>query len=513
MTERGRLLSTVTVLGLLLGAGCVPAGRYGTAPAQTGGNGFKLNIPERTQGEPKNTPPEPVQTPADYIWMAPDEKQMERPVPIVFVTEHGSPFEWGQLKKFWNYEAPAKAPAAPKPGAAPAKDAKPPADTKPAAVGVVKIKVPRGLPDPMQWIPGSNLPTVGKWELGKRLFFDDSYLAEFPRQSCAGCHKPDKGFSEGITFKTPRPLPLVNVVYNRYLFWDGRARALEEIIQRQPADELPPPSTKFLPPFQHTWSGVIARLRARADYRDQFLKVFGTPPTQDAVGKAIATYLATILDGDSVYDAAEAALAKRKGKNLGAADFAEVLKDAKDAAIKALDGEPAKKDDLYKQLATGARLFHDTGCIACHHGGVFHDDNFHNLGIGDSAATATTGQGTGRFAALPIGEKDPHLIGAYKTPMLRALPQTGPYFHDASQDDLFQVVVLHVRVGPQQIEKNPNLDPLLRDEKDPNKGRDLHLKEDDVRALVAFLKALDGPIDAVVRERDNWPEGTKPPPR
>ncbi len=504
MTAWKRLAGSAAAVALgLLVAGCNPAGQYGTpSPPTTAGSGARTSNPEKSPpAEPKKEAAAPAVAP-ELVWMEPKTDQMEPAVPIVFVTETGSPFEWNKLTKFWTHAAP-PAPAKPPAG----KPAKPPAaPPAPAVPGTVKIKVPRGLPDPIRYIPASNLPTVGKWELGKRLFFDDSYLSATSRQSCATCHRPDKGFSEGLPFHSPRTMPLVNVVYNQFLFWDGRANALEEVIQRHEAHAAPNP---LEPDRPLGWSGVIERLRKNADYNERFLKVFGTPPTEDAVGKALATYLRTILAGDSLYDQAEAARNQRKASALEAADFGQALKGAKDEVIKALDGDPKKKDDLARRLAAGTRLFHDTGCIACHPGPVFHDNGFHNLGIGDSAGAGEPGHEPGRFAALPVGEKDPQLIGAYKTPMLRLLSQTGPYFHNASETELFQVVVSHVRVHASQV--NPHLDPLLRDDKDPTKGRDLHLKEDDVRNLVAFLKTLDGNTDAVVREPDNWPDGTKRP--
>src|SRR5207302_4571048 len=107
------------------------------------------------------------------------------------------------------------------------------------------------------------------------------------------------------------------------------------------------------------------------------------------------------------YDQGEAALEKRKEQTLEAGDFAAALQTAPDDTVKALDGDPAKKDDLAKRLAAGAKLFHDTGCIVCHPGPVFHDNNFHNLGIGESARSGELDHESGRFAALPIGEKDP----------------------------------------------------------------------------------------------------------
>jgi cytochrome c peroxidase len=83
------------------------------------------------------------------------------------------------------------------------------------------------------------------------------------------------------------------------------------------------------------------------------------------------------------------------------------------------------------------------------------------------------------------------MIGAYKTPSLRALPRTAPYFHNGmafGPDALFFAVLEHVKKRPD----SPYLDPEIRP---------VVLNEDAMRALVVFLKALDGdPIPAVLKE-------------
>src|SRR5262249_31312505 len=84
--------------------------------------------------------------------------------------------------------------------------------------------------------------------------------------------------------------------------------------------------------------------------------------------------------------------------------------------------------------------------------------------------------------------KDRRMVGAYKTPSLRSLPVRGPFFHDGlrmGNDSLFDVVSFHVRGGV----PNPYLDAALKP---------LDLKETEVRALVLFLKGLQG--DALPEE-------------
>jgi cytochrome c peroxidase len=86
------------------------------------------------------------------------------------------------------------------------------------------------------------------------------------------------------------------------------------------------------------------------------------------------------------------------------------------------------------------------------------------------------------------------LIGAFRTPSLRALPRTAPYFHDGTGPDL-RSVVKYFNHG---IDTNPYLaEPLRADERGFPKSLDMD--NDDQAALVMFLRALDGdPVDRIV---------------
>src|SRR5262249_44723789 len=108
---------------------------------------------------------------------------------------------------------------------------------------------------------------------------------------------------------------LINCVYNTHQFWDGRVAALERVVQRTLEDEREPEKLadnkrqieadqqrQTEAERKHIWSGVVKRLRDNNDYVRRFRKVFGTLPTQDSIGKALATYLRTVLCGRSVYD-------------------------------------------------------------------------------------------------------------------------------------------------------------------------------------------------------------------
>jgi cytochrome c peroxidase len=512
MTRKGAWLWVSVSIGLSLAlGGCQPAGRYSVKTPKTAA---AMPAPSKggSEDDGKKSAAEPLPLPPGLAWQQADPRWLVPDVRIEFVHEGTEPRRWAQLRQFWTL-AETTNPAGPASllGVAPLHAAALALASPPLLNRVVEIKVPRGLGAPAPHIPASNLPTVGKWQLGKDLFFDDGWLrspAADLREACAHCHRPDRAFTnirvlyrEGPYGSVDVGVPtLVNSLYNKYQFWDGRANALEEVVQRSLEDEREP-QPAAAPARRHTWNGVVQRLRADPKYSERFRQVFGTPPTSDAIGKALATYLRTILSGNSLHDQAEQARQARGAKALEAADYEKVLGEA---ALKAFQREPEQKAELAQELATGYSLFQGQArCTACHSGPNFTDNGFHNLGIGDSAHEPQPGRETGRFAALPIGLKDLRMIGAYKTPTLRDVSRRAAYFHDGSKVDLVFVLKAHLL----EIRMNPYLDAELRDEKDPSKPRNFALPPRSLEALDQFLRALDGePIDPIVADPKRQPE-------
>jgi cytochrome c peroxidase len=496
MRLRGFVYFTaVALLGAAFASGCQKAERYGPRPGAEPSRRAEA-VPDKS----KIASAEPLDPEIQWI----DIPNPPGPdVLIDFVHAEKEPEEWAKLPAFWN------APALTKPGQAAAVVGMPPVAAGAVTGGsasVIKIKVPLGLPDPREYVPAGNPLSLTKWELGKRLFFDDSWLEAKPGTSCAGCHRPDHGFADRErahhdSFNTPT---LVNCVFNSTQFWDGRAGRLEEVVQRSLEDER---ASSAPGPFRHVWGGVIRRLRDKPNYHILFNEVFGTPTgeeagkekaniTQDTVGRALATYLRTILAGDSIHDRALRVKAEKHSPSLKAEHYEAVLDDA---ALAALERDKAKKTDVAADLMRGYLLFynHDERhplmhCFRCHSGRTFSDNEFHNLGVG---FPSRSGQEAGRFARVPVGQKDRYLIDAYKTPTLRNLPRTGPYFHNGEESSLRKVVEFY----NEGAHLNLYLDPELR-------GKDGHtrlldLNEADINALTLFLTALGGSdVDAILKK-------------
>jgi len=436
---------------------------------------------------------------ADWSWLP--SHGTPRDMPIEFVAQT-NPL-WTSLPEFWNQTIP---PAA---GMRTIHIGMQPLAAVSSLVATgemeaLRIKVPRGLPDPNPMMPAANPPTFEKWRLGKKLFFAKVLHSGIETYACADCHQPAHGFTE------PRPQPrngvvntpsLINAVYNRHQFWDGRATALEEVVVRVLQDEHAATATKSqpLPEVTHQWRGMVVELARDQAYLAAFDAVFDIPiPTQDAVAKALATYLRTILSGDSLYDRAEAQRQRDGADRLGKAHFLAVLDDP---SLKAIGGGKLTKDDAAQQLERGHRLFHGKAhCAACHRGTLFTDFDFHNIGLNIKDSMPSLDQPTGRFAVVPIGLKEARLIGAYKTPTLRALPRTARYFHDGRRLTLREVVQFY----DHQILRAPDLAAALCN---GERAQNLGLQADEIDALVLFLEALDGtPVDAKVAPLNAGPK-------
>ena len=262
--------------------------------------------------------------------------------------------------------------------------------------------VPPGLPAILY--PEDNAHDAAKVALGQQLYFDPRLSAD-STVSCATCHDPAKGWSNGEAFATGvggqkggRSAPtIINTVYNKFHFWDGRAGTLEE----QALGPIANPIEMNLPVEE-----AVKRLNGIEGYRNAIREVFGTEVTAAALGQAIAAYERTIVCGDAPYD-------------------------------RFVAGE---KDALSDAAERGRKLFFGKGhCSACHNPPNFTDNAFHNVGIGMGKKEYDQGR-----EAISKLEGD---RGSFKTPTLREIARTAPYMHDGSLKTLEEVVEYYAKGG------------------------------------------------------------------
>lgn len=299
-----------------------------------------------------------------------------------------------------------------------------------AAEGVGSDSLPLGL-KPLP-IPDDNPITPEKVELGKQLYFDTRLSCD-NTVSCASCHDPKKGWSNGEAVATGvrgqkggRSAPtIINAAYHNLQFWDGRANQLEG----QAVGPIENPIE-----MDHKLDDCVKKLNDIPGYRQQFQKVFGTPVTKEGIAQAIAAFERTILSGDAPFD-----------------------------RFKAGD-----KTALSEEAQRGMKVFFNKAhCSACHSGHNFSDGAFHNIGVGMEAEKPDLG----RYEISKLeGDK-----GAFKTPTLREIARTAPYMHDGRFKTLEEVVDYYDKGG----HPNPQLDEEMHE---------LKLSDQDKADLVTFLK-------------------------
>jgi cytochrome c peroxidase len=286
-------------------------------------------------------------------------------------------------------------------------------------------------------VPSDNPITAEKVSLGRKLFFDRR-LSGDGTLSCASCHEPQRAFTDGRSVAQGiggahgrRNSPtLVNRAWGSSFFFDGRARSLEDLALRPILDPTDLGST----------ADAVLSL-ARSSYRSRFRTAFDAEPSLELIARALASYLRTIVDGDSAFDRFAA----------------------------------GNESALTASARRGLTLFHGkAGCGQCHSGPNLTDELFHNTGVAWRTGVLSDQGRTGVTSA-------PADRGAFKTPTLREISRTAPYMHDGSLTSLSQVLEYYDGGGA----KSPSLDPKLRA---------LHLSSMEKTDLAAFLNSLTGRI-------------------
>jgi cytochrome c peroxidase len=325
--------------------------------------------------------------------------------------------------------------------------------------------------------------------LGQFLFFDTG-LSAGNRVSCASCHDPSKGWTDGRSVPSDglRHVPsLFNVAYERWLFWDGRADSLFS----QALQPIEGPGE-----MGGSRGEVARRMRDVPQLAAAYREVFGALPEESAlstdrifsnVGKAIAAFERKLISRNSPFDAYVAAL--RSGDAVGRAAYPDAGR-------------------------RGLKLFVGRAhCVLCHKGPTFSDKEFHNLGLPDDLPPGREDSGrfggierllrdpfnaTGKFSDAPDSGRglptsslvnSDRFRGAFKTAGLRNVALTAPYFHRGQFRSLEQVVQFYSTLeDPRPGRKAPEGGPP----RSHGSLVPLHLSESQIADLVAFLKTLTG---------------------
>jgi cytochrome c peroxidase len=340
------------------------------------------------------------------------------------------------------------------------------------ALHVTSGGVPAGV-DPVAWasiyIPADNPLTPERIALGRKLYFD-AHLSRDGTVSCATCHDVSRGFtdrrsvSEGVEDKLGRrSAPTVmNAALFQSMFWDGRARTLEEQARLpilNPVEMGHPDS-----------ASAMKGLAADPSYGALFQKAYGRAPNYEDVGRAIASFERTLIFLDAPFDryVAGDANALSPAAQRGLVLFGGKARCVSCHMINA--SNPLGTDNLFHNIGVSARTQNFEQLAQKGLAAIKANANERAL---DTLALETDMSELGRF----ITTRNRSDIGAFKTEQLRNVGITAPYMHDGSLHTLWDVVDHYNKGG----ETNPYLDGGIEP---------LNLSESEIDDLVAFLFTL-----------------------
>ncbi|GAB3930897.1 cytochrome c peroxidase [Larkinella terrae] len=295
-------------------------------------------------------------------------------------------------------------------------------------------------------IPVDNPMTQEGVYLGRLLFYEPR-LSATGTVSCASCHQQSRAFTDGLVHSVGvsgkltrrNSMSLVNLLWVRQLFWDGRSNSLEEqtLVPLQHADEM-----GLKPGEAAQW------LQKTAAYPALFRRVFGTDTITDArIAKAIAQFERTLISADSPYDRFLA------GKY--------VLTAAEERGLR-----------LFSAAPNSGRGIRGGNCAHCHGGPKLMQELFHNNGLDLKAIDPGRQEVTG----LDLDH------GRFRVPTLRNIALTAPYMHDGRFATLAAVL--------DHYSDHVQASPTLSRELVPAQAGGLGLTPTEKTDLLAFLHLL-----------------------
>ena len=292
-------------------------------------------------------------------------------------------------------------------------------------------------------IPDSIAVDAAKVALGNMLYHDTRLSAD-GSVSCASCHGIDKGgvdnlqYSEGIDKQLGgvNAPTVYNAAFNFVQFWDGRAATL--------ADQAAGPPLNPVEMGCKSFDEIVARLSEDKEFVAAFTEVYPEGLSQETITHAIAEYEKTLLTPNSPFD--------------------RYLKGDENA----MTAEQVKGYDLFKQY----------NCATCHSGVNMGGLSYELMGSHANyfkdrevqKKMALTDGDNGRWAQTNV-ERDRH---RFRTPGLRNIELTYPYYHDGSIATLEEAVR---SMGTYEV--------------------GVQIADEEVKTMVSFLKALTGEYQGV----------------
>ena len=304
-------------------------------------------------------------------------------------------------------------------------------------------------------------------ELGRLLFWDP-VLSGDQDIACATCHLPEFGYTDGRALaagtsgvgtgpdRVPGPTDegfrnaqsVLNTVWNGInefgvsdpltaaMFWDGRTQglvnqALEPIRSEDEMRGLNFAESEILPT-------VLGRLSGNSDYQVLFERAFDdNAVSEENLAQALADFQSTLIANNTPYD-------------------------------RWMRGEQDAMSDAQLQ---GLSVFAETGCAECHSGPMFSDFDTHVLGVPEADGLSSPDTGDGNFG--------------FRTPTLRQLAFTAPYFHGGQESELDEVIDFYDNPNASD---NPN---VANNQLDPDFRQLPNINGNEAVAIEAFLESLN----------------------
>lgn len=263
-------------------------------------------------------------------------------------------------------------------------------------------------------------------KLGEKLFYEP-LLSSGNQRSCAGCHRPEKAFTDGLPkalqldghSTLPRNTPtLWNAALQMNMFYDSRHTRLEDVVLEVLGNE------------KEMNSGAreaVKKIQQSGSYQRLFSQVYGSADTvinEKNVANAIAGFLQTITSYNAPFD--------------------QYMR--------------GKKNSLSAEALNGFNLFAGKAkCATCHYMPLFNGSKpplyyyQESEVIGVPASTDTVhpvlDADPGRQQSLPLD----FLSHAFKTPTLRNIALTAPYMHNGVFATLEEVIDFYDKGGGQGL--------------------------------------------------------------
>ncbi len=326
-------------------------------------------------------------------------------------------------------------------------------------VELMKAMTAPGAPPPDETNAKADDPKAAA--LGEALFSDVDVSPA--KVACATCHDAKRDFTDGLQTsatadklgRVDRNAPSVRFAsYSPWQFWDGRADSLWMQALGPPESSAEMASSRL----------YIAHLIAKK-YAASYESVFGTLPALSEASR----FPSSGKPGDASYDAmsqvdkdAVSRVYANFGKSIAA--FERTLRPKTSRFDRYIGGDTSA---LTEDEKLGFAQFFSGGCVQCHYGPRLTDDSFHNLRFATGRVDAQADRGridaiaklassefraSGSFSDAPseaavLPPAHESMLGAFKTPALRAVPATGPFGHGGTMASLADVVRTYGKGG------------------------------------------------------------------